>query len=156
MKQKKRTKLNLSACYEVQVHYKRPLYNKTKKIESSETAETILREFMDKKRIDHKEFFFVMLLTNANQVLGISEIAVGSSNAVNVNIKEIFQLVLLTNASGIIVAHNHPSGKLEASQADISITKKLKEASKILDVTLLDHLIITSEGFVSLFEQNKL
>ena len=73
----------------------------------------------------------------------------GTTNGVTVNIKEVFQLALLTNVTCIIVAHNHPSGKLIASESDKRITQKLKKASKLLDLTLLDHLIITSEDFMS-------
>mgnify|MGYP000619166385 FL=1 len=104
---------------------------------------------MDNNRIDYKEFFWVLLLTNANQVLGVSEISVGSTTGVSVNIKEIYQLALLSNASAVIVAHNHPSGKLTPSTADKNITEKLQKALKLLDIILLDHLILTSEGFVS-------
>ena len=65
------------------------------------------------------------------------------------NVKEIYQLALLSNASAVVVAHNHPSGKLKPSTADKDLTQKLKEAFKLLDITLLDHLILTSEGFSS-------
>lgn len=135
--------------HEVEIHYKRPVLNDNLKIKSSEDSVRLLRQFIDTKRIDYKEFFWVLLLNNSNQLLGISEIAVGSTNGVTVNIKEVFQLALLTNATCIIVAHNHPSGKLKASEADKRITQKLMKASKLLDLTFLDHLIITSEDFMS-------
>ena len=146
----------LSICHEVQIHYKRPLFETTKKISSSESADAILREFIDLERIDHKEFFWLILLDNSNYVIGMSEIGVGNTTGVCVNFKEIFQLAILANATGIIVAHNHPSGKLKASTLDLQITQKLKESTKILDITLLDHLIITSEGFFSLSDDRKL
>lgn len=135
--------------HEVEIHYKRPVLNDNLKIKSSEDSVRVLRQFIDTKRIDYKEFFWVLLLNNSNQLLGISEIAVGSTNGVTVNIKEVFQLALLTNATCIIVAHNHPSGKLKASESDKRITQKLMKASKLLDLTLLDHIIITSEDFMS-------
>ncbi len=143
-------------CHEVQIHYRRPIFDVPKKIASSEDADAILREFIDLGRIDHKEFFWLILLNNSNYVIGMSEIGAGNTTGVCVNFKEIFQLAILANAMGIIVAHNHPSGNLNASTSDIQITQKLRESTKLLDITLLDHLIITSEGFRSLSDDGKL
>ena len=146
--------LEVSTFNEIQIHYKRPIFDPNSKVASSEDSERLIRTIVDIKRIDYKEFFWVLLLTNANQVIGISEIAVGNTTAVSVNIKEIYQLALLANATAIIVAHNHPSGKLTPSEADKKLTRKLTDASKLLDITLLDHLILTSEGFVSFSDSN--
>ena len=143
-----------TVCHEVQIHYKRPLFGSLQKISSAEDTEKVLRTFIDTDRIDHKEFFWVILLTNANHVLGISEIGVGCTSGVMVNTKEIGQLALLANASGVIVAHNHPSGKLLASNADKNMTQKIKTLLDIIDVNLLDHLIITSEGFLSFVDSD--
>ena len=139
----------ISKFNEVQIHYQRPIFNTHKTVKSSEDSEKYFRDFLDNNRIDYKEFFWVLLLTNANQVLGLSEISIGSTTGVSVNIKEIYQLALLSNASAVIVAHNHPSGKLVPSLADKNITEKLQKALKLLDIILLDHLILSSEGFVS-------
>ncbi|WP_400077097.1 JAB domain-containing protein [Winogradskyella sp. R77965] len=141
-------------CNEIEIHYKRPIFNPNNKVASSEDSERFFPSFIDEKRIDYKEFFWVMLLTNANQIIGISEIAVGNTTGVSINVKEIYQLALLANAPAIIVAHNHPSGKLVPSEADRKLTRKLTDASKLLDITLLDHLILTSEGFVSFSDSN--
>ena len=146
--------LEVSTFNEIEIHYKRPIFNSNNKVASSEDSERFFRSFIDEKRIDYKEFFWVMLLTNANQIIGISEIAVGNTTGVAINIKEIYQLALLANAPAIIVAHNHPSGKLVPSEADRKLTRKLTDASKLLDITLLDHLILTSEGFVSFSDSN--
>lgn len=146
--------LEVNTFNEVKIHYERPILNPNRIVKSSEDSERLLRTFIDKKRIDYKEFFWVLLLTNANQVVGISEIAIGNTTGVSVNIKEIYQLALLANATSIIVAHNHPSGKLTPSESDKNLTKKLREASKLLDITLLDHLILTSESFVSFSDCN--
>lgn len=135
--------------HEVEIHYKRPVLDDNLKIKSSEDSARLLRQFIDAKRIDYKEFFWVLLLNTNNQLLGISEIAMGTTDGVTVNIKEIFQLALLTNATSVIVAHNHPSGSLIASEADKRITQKLTKALELLDLTLLDHLIITSEDYIS-------
>jgi DNA repair protein RadC len=143
----------ISTLNEVQIHYQRPIFNATRTVKCSDDSEKILRAFLDDKRIDYKEFFWVLLLTHANQVIGISELGMGSTTSVSVNVKEIYQLSLLSNAAAIIVAHNHPSGKLTPSEADKEITKKITKALKLLDINLLDHLILTSEGFVSFADQ---
>jgi len=63
------------------------------------------------------------------------------------------QVAINSNASGIILAHNHPSGNLKASQDDLNITKKVKEAAKLFDINLLDHLIVTTDGYYSLSDE---
>jgi DNA repair protein RadC len=151
-----KTQKHLSICHEVQIHYRRPIFDTTQNITSSESADALLREFIDLNRIDHKEFFWLMLLSNNNKVIGMSEIGSGTTTGVCINVKEIYQLALLSNASGVIIAHNHPSGTLSASQADIKIAGKIKKVLDLMDITLLDHLIITSEGFLSLSEEGKL
>jgi DNA repair protein RadC len=139
----------LFGCSELELHYKRPLFDSMVHIKSSKDAETILRKYIDPNRINLKEFFWMMALTQANRLLGISEIASGSPQGVSMNIKEIFQTILLTNASAIIVAHNHPSGNLKPSQSDRAFTKKLQKLSSLMDVTLLDHVILSSEDYYS-------
>ena len=86
----------------------------------------------------------------------MAEIGVGSTNLVAVSVKTIFQKALLINAVGIIVAHNHPSGSLQASEADIAMTKKINSAAKIFEMALVDHIIITSEGFLSFAQEGLL
>ncbi|WP_299117547.1 JAB domain-containing protein [uncultured Winogradskyella sp.] len=154
MKTKQNTLISVAGCHEVQIHYKRPIFDIQQKIKSSKDSHRILRSFIDTNRIDHKEFFWIVLLTNANQVLGISEIGLGCATGVTVNIKEICQLALLTNATAILVAHNHPSGTLEPSLADKKLTEKLKHTLDFIDITLLDHIIITSEHYASFVDNN--
>jgi DNA repair protein RadC len=134
---------------EIQIHYKRPLFNSMRYITNAGDADRILRMFVDLDRIDLKEFFWVILMNRANRVLGISEIAMGGTSSVVVDVKEICQLALLTSSIHVLVAHNHPSGRLSASVTDKEITIKIKEALQLFDITLLDHLIITSELFYS-------
>ena len=154
MKTKKLTLLTNVLCHEVEIHYKRPIFKKEERIKSSEDINRIIRTFADKKRIDHKEFFWLVLLSNANQVLGIAEISSGTAKGVVVNIAEVFQMIITTNSQSFAVVHNHPSGKLEPSASDRKLTNKLKKASKLFDIVLLDHLIITSESYVSFSDSN--
>lgn len=144
---------HLMGCSEIEIHYKRPLFSEMKHIASSQDVNAILRIYINPKLIDVKEFFWVVFLSRANCVLGISTINCGDAHGVFVNIREIFQLTLLTHASQIIVAHNHPSGKLKPSKKDEDITKKIAKGVALFDVKLLDHLIITSESFLSFADQ---
>ncbi len=142
--------------YVVELSYVRPLFNEMHHISCAEDADTVLRSFINLNQLDLRECFWVLLLTNANRLLAISEVATGTSKGVQPNPKYIFQLALLTNSSSIIIAHSHPSGNLNISTSDIKETKKISRIAKAMDITLLDHLIITSENFVSLAQENKM
>ncbi|WP_438965105.1 JAB domain-containing protein [Flavobacterium sp.] len=146
----------LLSCNEIQLHYKRQLFETMPHLNDVKEVEKYLRDMIDLKRIDLVEFFWVLYLTNSNRLIAMAEIGVGSSTQVGVSVKTIFQKALLVNAIGIIVAHNHPSGNLQASDADISITKKISQAAKFLDMVLIDHIIITSEGFMSFAKEGLL
>lgn len=147
---------NVFTIHEVEIHYARPINVSMSKVSSMSDAETVLRESIEIKKLDHKEFFWVLLLNHSNCVLGIAEIGRGTTSQVVVNNKEIFQLAIRSNASAIILAHNHPSGNLKPSRSDIMITTKLKDAGKLLDIEVFDHLILTSEGCTSLMEEGHL
>ena len=142
--------VQLYGSSEIELHYKRPFFNTMISICSAEQANEILRSFINPNQIDLKEHFWLLTLTSANRLISITESTIGTTNGVVVNIKEILQIALKTNCTGIIVAHSHPSGSLKASVTDKRHTNRLKQACQLLDITLLDHLIITSESFVSL------
>ena len=155
MKSKKITILS-PPIHTVELHYVRPPIEKLVHITSALEADSYIRRHINTRRIDLKEFFWVVLLTNANQALGFAEIGSGTDKGIRVNVKEIFQLALISNAAAIIISHSHPSGKLVPSTADKSITEKIKEIGLLLSITLLDHLIITSESFYSFKEEGLL
>ena len=98
---------------EVAIVYKRPVIHEMRKLTTSQGAYEIMLSFVDHERIDLKEFFWVILLSRSNYVLGISEIGSGSLCGVQVNHLEIFQLAICANASQLVLVHNHPSGRLE-------------------------------------------
>lgn len=103
--------------------------------------------------IEFLESVYVLLLNRANRVLGITSISNGSTAGCIIDVKMILQYALKTNACSMIIAHNHPSGNLQPSESDINITKKLSEAAKLLDISLLDHLIITPhDGYYSMVD----
>jgi len=94
-----------------------------------------------------------MLLNRAGRVLGIIEVSSGGLSGTVADPKVVFSAALKGNASSIILAHNHPSGNLRPSQADLDLTKKIQRGGQLLDITVSDHLIITSEGFYSFTDE---
>jgi DNA repair protein RadC len=115
-------------------------------VKSSKDAFEIFFDTWDLDSIEHVEHFKLMLLSRSNRVLGIAEISKGGLSGTVTDVRVILQYVIKSNASGIIVCHNHPSGNLQPSESDLSLTKKIKEAARLMDVQLLDHLIIIPEG----------
>lgn len=122
------------------------------KITKSADAFTLLKEHWNDDTLDFIEKFKIMLLTRSNRVLGIVEVSSGGVSETVVDPKIIFASALKAVASGIILAHNHPSGNLKPSSQDLALTKRLKNAGEILGISILDHLIITSEGYYSFAE----
>jgi DNA repair protein RadC len=123
------------------------------KISSSRDAFNILQgDLMDLLR----EEFWVLLLNRAHRVVKKKKVSEGGVSGTVADPKIIFKLALEELASGIIVAHNHPSGNLSASQSDIELTRKLKEAGKVMEVQLLDHLIIAGKTYYSFADEGLL
>ena len=98
---------------------------------------------------DHVEYFYILLLNRSNQILGAHLLSKGGITGTVIDVRVIFQVALKTSAVSLVCLHNHPSGNLTPSDADRQITEKIKQAGKILDISLLDHLIITSEKYFS-------
>ncbi|MBL7864479.1 MAG: JAB domain-containing protein [Cyclobacteriaceae bacterium] len=119
------------------------------KVSSSKDAVDVLRAHWDISRIEFQEQFKVLLLNRANKAIGICEISTGGVSGTVADPKLIFAAALKACASSIIVAHNHPSGNLSPSQSDIDLTRKLKEGGKLLEIQMLDHVILTVEGYYS-------
>ena len=121
-------------------------------ITTSRDAEKHFRALWSNK-LNYIEEMYLMLLNRANRVLGYSKISLGGTAGTVVDIKVVFQTALKSNASSILLCHNHPSGNLKPSEQDIKITKSIKEAGKLMEIALLDHLIITDEGFFSFADE---
>ncbi|WP_333599769.1 RadC family protein [Flavobacterium sp.] len=98
--------------------------------------------------LPHEEFW-VLYLNNSNKVIYKAQLSKGGITGTVVDIRLIFKMALEHNATSVILTHNHPSGKLQASDADKEITKKLKIAGDQLDIKVLDHIIITEKGYLS-------
>lgn len=119
------------------------------KVEDSAFAYTLFLEKWDVSKLEFIEQFKVMLLNKANRILGICTLSTGGVSSTIIDIKLLFAAALKANASSIIIAHNHPSGELTPSNSDRKVTEKVYEAGKLLEIPLLDHLIITKEGYYS-------
>jgi DNA repair protein RadC len=132
---------------EVQATYVRT-DQKNQKIQSSKSAYDLLKNVFPID-LDLREAFICLYLNRANNTCGYTVISIGGVSGTVCDPKTVFQHGLLANASSIILAHNHPSGNLEPSQADINLTNKLVKIGKELDMPILDHLILTSEDYKS-------
>ena len=104
----------------------------------------------------HQEEFWVILLNNGGRIIDCVRISQGSTKATLVDIKLIMKSAINRLARGIIACHNHPSGTAYPSDADIKLTKKIKEAAQILDIQLLDHIIVAGEEYYSFLDKNML
>ena len=125
-------------------------------IRQSGDAATLLMSLWNDGKINFVEQFKILLLNRANRVLGVVDISTGGVTGTVADPKLIFSAALKGNACGIILSHNHPSGSIKPSQADEQLTARIKEAGKYLDINVLDHIIITSEGFYSFADEGLL
>jgi DNA repair protein RadC len=126
------------------------------KIIGSSTACKILWQQWDKNTIELVEQFKVIFLNWGGRVLGIYEHAAGNMHATLVDHKLIIAAALKARANSIILAHNHPSGNLNPSDADLELTRKIKRMAKIFDLRLFDHIILTSDGYFSFADEGVL
>jgi len=142
---------------EVELSYRnRVAKSKRKQILDSTTAYRVLRENFSDDTIDYKETFKVLYLNQACQVLGCSTISEGGITNTLADVRMILQGALLTNATGMILAHNHPSGSTRPSREDDALTRKITEASKLLDIRVADHIILSSEDFYSYNDEGRI
>lgn len=115
-------------------------------IDSPERAVEQLADIRDKKQ----EYFVVLTLDGANRLITKRIITIGTLTSSLVHPREVFADAITDRAASIIVAHNHPSGSLVASKADIDVTDRLSQAGKLLGIKLVDHIVITKNNYVSL------
>jgi DNA repair protein RadC len=148
----KKTLLNVS---EIKVAYSTNNTPKVK-IKSVDDAYNVLLVSWDLDTIELQEEFKILLLNRANEALGIYPLSKGGITGTVVDQRLIFAVALKCNATGIILCHNHPSGKLLPSEADITLTKSIGKCADLLEINLLDHLILTKNGFYSFSNEGKL
>lgn len=141
---------NLTRVSEVTIAY-RPKFKASLRpqVTTAEHAYQILINQWDKDTIELLEEFKVMLLNRHNKVLGVATISIGGLDKTVVDPKVVFAIALKAKASSIILCHNHPSGNINASLVDTQVTTKLKQGGQLLDINIVDHLILTSDGYYS-------
>lgn len=105
--------------------------------------------------LGHEEFW-MLLLNKANKVIGREQISIGGTDATVVDARIVFRKALEAKAVGMVVCHNHPSGTLRPSQADIDLTRRLKSSGDILGIPVLDHLIVSDQGYFSFMDEGLL
>lgn len=105
--------------------------------------------------LSHEEFW-LMSLNRSNKILDIFQVSKGGLDATYVDIRLVFNQLILNKSSSFVISHNHPSGNLKPSKADIHLTNKIIKGSKIFDIPLLDHLIIGDNGYFSFADNNLL
>jgi DNA repair protein RadC len=120
------------------------------KITSSKAVFEVMQPIIGE--LSHEEFW-VLFLNNSNKILFKSQLSKGGMTGTMVDVRIVFKIAFEQNATAIILTHNHPSGKLQASDADIQITKKIKTAGQQLDIPVLDHIIITETGYYSFADE---
>ena len=125
------------------------------KIQSSEAAANFIRRFYTGD-IDIFESSFVLLLNSQNLTIGYAKLSQGGIQGTIMDPRLVAHYAVKCLASAVIIAHNHPSGALKPSDADITLTKKINSGLDLLDIKLLDHVIITSEGYYSLLDNGQL
>jgi len=146
--------LNLLEVAEIELIYKHQVKaSERPKIQTSKEVYNIFLNHWEINKIELREEFKIMLFNRGNRVLGIVPISTGGVSGTVVDPKLVFSAALLANSSAMILAHNHPSGNLMPSEADTKITKKLKSAGELLEIAVLDHFILTSEGYYSFSEE---
>ena len=120
------------------------------KVQSPADAYNLLQPFLGP--LDHEELW-VLNLDTRNRVLNMTKLYQGSVNSSQVRIGEVFRQAIIDNAPAIVIAHNHPSSDPSPSPDDISVTRAVVQAGKLLDIDVLDHIVVGSERFVSLKER---
>lgn len=140
---------------EVELTYKLTTRNKNK-VSSSADAYQILLPTFKAGTIDYKEYFKVLYLNQANQVLGFTQISEGGITETSVDVRVILQAALLTNSVSLILAHNHPSGNLKPSKQDLELTQSIKEAAELMRIRVLDHIILTSDKYYSFADEGEI
>lgn len=122
-------------------------YKGIKILKTQDIGELLFEEM----RFEKQEILKLVMLDNQNKLLKIKEVAKGARNFVSANIQVIFNETIKTQAIKFILVHNHPSGETTPSQKDIEFTERIMQASKILEIQFLDHIIIGSNNYVSIF-----
>lgn len=121
------------------------------KITSCKQVSEVLRQYYSDD-IEIYESFFLLLINNSSETIGYVKISQGGITGTVVDVRLILKYTIESLATAVILAHNHPSGKLKPSEPDLILTKRIVKAFKLIDVLLLDHVILTKDGYYSMTE----
>lgn len=149
-------KTNEFTVTEVTTSYK-PAFKSSERpkiLNPNDLYELILKYEPMQEILNYKEMFVAVYVNQNSTVLSIQRIGEGGLTATSVDVRIIMQSALLQCATGIFLLHNHPSRHLRPSEADKTITKRIKQAAAFFDIQVLDHLIISDESFYSMFEND--
>ena len=139
--------VQVKAAVELARRLAKPAAARAQRVETAEAAAAFIRPHLGDKK---KEHFVALLLDSRHQVIRLSPIAVGSLSASLVHPRELFKEAIAASAACVIIAHNHPSGDPAPSEHDVTLTKRLVQAGKLLGIEVLDHLVIGARGCISL------
>ncbi len=134
---------------DVDLIYTKKEHTPAVQIRQSSDAVAPAREAIGAAQLNLREFFGILLVNRANFIVKRSIISIGGMNTTVVDPKIVFMTTLLSGAGGFVLFHNHPSGCPKPSQADIQMTKRLSDAAAIMDISLLDHIIVTDKDYFS-------
>lgn len=112
-------------------------------IDTAEDAAEVIGDYL---AFEDREHFVILLLDVRSHLLGIHTVSIGTLNMAVISPREVFKAAILGNAAAIVLGHNHPSGDTTPSPEDYHITEQLKQAGKLLDIDVLDHIIVGSAG----------
>ena len=135
----------LTKAAEIKVSY-HPKNSTNPVIRNSDEAYYHLLRFFPENTISLNERFVVGYLNRMNKLIGVYEVSKGGITGTVVDVRLVLSVALKVAATSVLLAHNHPSGNLQPSEADKELTKKIKEACKLFDISVLDHMILSSEG----------
>lgn len=148
--EKELTRQNWNMVSEVELVYKSKVKSSQRpNLKSVSDVADFLKQNWDENKIELLEQFKVVFLNRNHRVLGIFELSSGGVSGTVADPKLIFMAALKLNACTLIISHNHPSGNLIPSETDKKLTQRIKEAAILLDMHLLDHIILTNEGYFS-------
>jgi DNA repair protein RadC len=143
-----------STISEYSLKYTKSEIQKTK-VTTSESAFSIIKQFYFDD-INIYESFFILLLNSQNNTTGFAKISQGGTAGTVVDIKIIAKYAVDSLSPKVIICHNHPSGNKQPSDADLNITRRIKDALLLLDIKLIDHIIITENDFYSFADNGNL
>ena len=139
---------------EIKVSYQRDrIINYPGTINSSEIAADLIRSLFDKDEIELHEVMFVIYLNRGNYPIGYYKHSIGGLSSTILDTQIVLGAALRSLSSAIIISHNHPSGNVKPSEGDIKVTKNIKAASKVFNIQVLDHIVLTKNGYTSLSDE---